>query len=187
MSDLELERCCSPLALKATDQKYFLVPIRPGYAISLIDRHQSADDIFGGNPNVLLRWNNVYYKKKTHHKMLKVPGRILWYTSKNRKQIIAVSRLDDVVIDTPKVLFARFKKIGILEWKDLYKMCDGDTSKELMALKFSHTFPFREPVSLDALRAFFKKNEVGLSLQGPSEISPKMFHELFRKGYPDQA
>lgn len=55
MSDLELDRCCSPLALEGTDQRYFLVPIRPGYAISLIDRRESADDLFGGNPNVLLR------------------------------------------------------------------------------------------------------------------------------------
>ena len=187
MSDLGLERCCSPLALEATDQRYFLVPIRPGYAISLIDRHESADDLFGGNPNVLLRWNNVYYKKKTHHRMLSTPARILWYVSKPRKHIIAVSRLDDVAIDTPKALFSSFEKFGILEWSDLYNMCDGDISSELLALKFSNTFVFRRPVSLDVLRSICKKNEIGPSLQGPAELPESAFHEIFRAGFPDRS
>lgn len=187
MSDLELERCCSPLALEATDQRYFLVPIRPGYAISLIDRHESADDLFGGNPNVLLRWNNVYYKKKTHHRMLRTPARILWYVSKPRKHIIAVSRLDDVAIDTPKVLFSSFEKFGILEWNDLYRMCDGDISSELLALKFSNTFVFRKPVSLDVLRSICKKSGISPSLQGPAELPECAFHEIYRAGFPDES
>ena len=37
VSDLELERYCAPVSLNA-DQNYFLVPIQPGYALSLIDR-----------------------------------------------------------------------------------------------------------------------------------------------------
>ena len=187
MCDLEFERCCSPLALEGTDQRYFLVPIRPGYAISLIDRHESADDLFGGNPNVLLRWDNVYYKKKTHHKMLRTPARILWYVSQPRKHVIAVSRLDDVAIGTPKVLFSSFEKFGILEWNDLFKLCDGDISKELLALRFSNTFIFRRPVSLDFLRSICKKSEISPPLQGPSELPESAFHEIFRAGFPDES
>lgn len=184
MSDLELERLCSPLKLRGVaDQNHFLLPIHPDYAISLIDRYQSANHLFGGDLNVLLRWDNVYYKTKTHHKMLKIPGRILWYVSRNKKQIIAVSHLDDVVIDTPKVLFNKFKKFGVLKWNDLHEMCEGDLSKELLALPFSHTFLFREPVSLEAMRTVYKK---GLVLQGPLKIPPKTFDKLFQLGYPDQ-
>ena len=185
MSSLELERCCSPVDLVATDQNYFRIPIRPGYAMGLIDRQQSANDLFGGNPQVLLRWNNVYYRKVNHHKMLKAPGRILWYVSKPRQEVIAVSRLDEVVIGTLKKLFRKFKKFGILEWKDLYEMCDHNPSKELMALRFSHTFLFREPISFDALKSVFKAHGVGGSLQGPSKLPPKVFHALFQKGYPN--
>ena len=185
MSSLELERCCSPLDLAGTNQRYFLIPIRPGYAMSLIDRQQSANDLFGGNPHVLLRWDNVYYRKVNRHKMIKAPGRILWYVSSPSKQVIAVSHLDEVVIDTPKELFRRFKKFGILEWNDLYKMCDHNPLKELMALRFSHTFLFREPISLEVLRSVFKAHAVGLSLQSPLKLSPKVFHALFQKGYPN--
>ena len=185
MSSLELERCCSPLDLAGTNQRYFLIPIRPGYAMSLIDRQQSANDLFGGNPHVLLRWNNVYYRKVNRHKMIKAPGRILWYVSNPSKQVIAASHLDEVVIDTPKELFRKFKKFGILEWNDLYEMCDRNPSKKLMALRFSHTFPFREPISLEVLKSVFEANGVGLSLQGPLQLSSKVFHALFQKGYPN--
>ena len=186
MSDLELEQRCSPLVLDSTDQCYFLIPIIPGYATGLIDRHQSSQELFGGDPNVLLRWDNVYYRKVSHHNMLKAPGRILWYASRNKKQIIAVSSLDEVTIDMTKELFRKFRRFGVLEWRDLYEMCGRDPSKELMALKFSHTFLFRKPVSLDDIRIIYEKNNAGLSLQGPSRVPPEIFHELFQKGYLNQ-
>ena len=187
MLNLDLEQCCSPLSLKPAPQRLFLIPIQAGYAISLIDRVASADDLFGGNPEVLLLWINVYYRSATRHKMLKAPARILWYVSKNKHQIIAVSRLDDVVIDTPKELFRKFKKYGILEWNDLYKMCNRNPSKKLMALKFSHTFLFRKPVSLDEAKNVFKKNNKARpSLQGPSILPAKIFRELFQRGFPDR-
>ncbi|MYH02112.1 MAG: hypothetical protein F4142_05970 [Nitrospira sp. SB0675_bin_23] len=187
MPDLELERSCSPLNLEEVNQGYFLMPVRPGYAISLVDRHGSAEDLFGGKPSVLLRWDNVYYRKKTHHKILQSPARILWYVSGNQKQIIAVSHLYEVEIDSAKTLFKKFKKFGILEWNDIYKMCDGDPSNEIMALKFSHTFPFRKPVLLDTVREVFKENGTGLSLQSPLKLSMAIFQNLFQLGYPNQS
>ncbi len=183
MSDFELERRCSPLVLDSIGENCFLIPILPGYAMGLIDRHQSAEDLFGGDPNVLLRWNNVYYRKVSHHKMLKAPGRILWYASRSKKQIVAVSHLDEVIIDTTKELFRRFRKFGVLKWRDLYEMCDHDPSEKLMVLKFSNTFLFRKPIPLDDIRAIYAKNLVGLSLQGPSKVPPEIFYELFQKGY----
>ena len=185
MSDLELERYCSPLVLTSVEEKSFLVPIRPTYAMGLIDRDQSSRDLFGGNPSVLLRWDNVYYRSKSFHNMLTGSGRILWYVSR-QKEIVAVSHLDEVVIDTAKELFRRFKRFGILEWSDLYEMCDRDSSKEIMALKFSNTFLFREPISLDDTRDVYARNDAGLSLQGPSQVSPEVFHELFQRGYPNE-
>lgn len=186
MVDLGLEQCCSPLSLKPAPQRLFLIPIQAGYAISLIDRLASADDLFGGNPEVLLLWNNVYYRSATRHKMLKAPARILWYVSRDKHQIIAVSRLDDVVVDTPKELFRKFKKFGILKWDDLYEMCHHDPSKKLMALKFSHTFLFRQPVSLDEVKDVFKKNnKLQPSLQGPCTLTAQIFRELYQKGFPD--
>ena len=184
MSCPELERYCSPLVMESTDMENFLIPILPAYAMSLFDRRQSADDLFGGDPSVLLRWDNVYYRTATHHKMLRAPARILWYVSQSQKQIVAVSYLDDVAIDTPRELFKQFKKLGILEWKHLYKMCGGNSSKKLMALKFSHSFIFRKPVSLEIIRSIFEKNNIGLSLQGPLRLRSEIFRELYKQGFP---
>jgi predicted transcriptional regulator len=139
--------------------------------------------LFVDKTEVLLRWNNVYYRKPNFHNMLTAPGRILWYVSAPDKQIIAVSCFDEVVIDTAKELFRKFKKFGILEWQDLYEMCGGDPLKELMALKFSHTFLFPNPILLAVVRTVFNEDGVGLSLQGPSVLPPQVFHELFQKGY----
>ena len=184
MSDTELEHHCSPASLSG-DQNHFLIPIRAGYALRMIDRQQSSGDLFGGDPNVLLRWSNVYYRKATSHRMLTAPARLLWYVSGSQKQIIAVSRLDEVAIDTPKELLRRFKRFGVLEWKDLYKMCRGDTSTKLMALRFSHTHLFRRPISLDGIRKVYKEDEVGLNLQSASRVPVETFRKLFRQGFPN--
>ena len=184
MSVLELERSCSPLSSYA-DQNHFLIPILPGYALNLVDRKRSSHDMFGGNPNILLLWHNVYYRKVTHQNMLKAPGRILWYVSGNPKAIVAVSHLDEVVIESPKELFRKFRKYGTLEWKDLYDMCDGDVSKSLMLLKFSHTFSFGRDVSLDEIREVFSEDGIGLSFPSPQKIPFDTFNKLFQLGYSE--
>ncbi len=184
MSDIELERRCSPLVMEGVDQNCFLIPIQPHYAMGLIDREQSSNSLFGGNPHTLLRWDNVYYRSKNRQKMLVAPARILWYVSK-KSEVIAISFLDDVEVDSAKKLFRKFKKFGILEWRDIFRMCKKDPTEELMALKFSHTFLFRKSIPLNELRNIYKKNGIGLSLQGPSKVSPKTFHQLFQKGFPN--
>ena len=186
VSSLKLERSCSPLSSFA-EQGYFLIPIRPGYALNLFDRQQSSHDLFGGNPDVLLRWSNVYYRKKTHHKMLQAPGRILWYVSGDRQEVVCVSHLDEVVIGTPKELFRQFEKSGTLEWKDLYKMCEGDISKELMALKFSHTFPLKRPIPLAEIWKTFDEDGLGHTLQSPRKLPWVTYQKLFQLGYPERS
>ena len=117
--------------------------------------------------------------------MLKPPTRILWYVS-GKKQIVAVSHLDGVEIGTPKALFKKFKNLGILDWNDLYEMCDRDPKKEIMALQFSHTFPFRSPISLDALRTIFEEEGANLWVRSLRTIPVTTFQKLFQFGYRNQ-
>ena len=146
--------------------------------MSLIDRQLSSSDMFGGDPSVLLRWENVYYRQAaTSQKILKAPGRILWYVSRSQKQIVAVSHLDEVVVDTAKELLRRFKKFGILGWEELYRMCAGDTSMELMALRFSHTFVFRKRLPLNEVRAVYEEDGSGLTVQLPTSMPASRFSE----------
>ena len=143
--------------------------------------------MFGGNPNVLLLWHKVYYRSADRQNMLRPPGRILWYVSRKQKAIVAVSHLDEVVMASPKELFRKFRKYGTFEWRDLYERSGGDVSKDLMVLRFSHTFSFRNDVSLNQIREVFDEDGIGLSLRGPSRIPFHTFNKLFQLGYPEQS
>ena len=188
VSNAQLERWCSPLGLENTEQDYFLIPIRPGYAMSLFDRNQSSTDFFGGKIKVLLRWENVYYKRKSHHRMLKQPARILWYVSgRGHQQIVAVSHLDSVEVDFPKTLYRKYRRFGTLDWQDIYRMCNRDLTVDLMALKFSHTFLFREPISLATIETIYQQQGANLIVQSPSRVPPGIFRKLFNHGYPDHS
>ncbi len=184
MSALELERCCSPL-IAEPGQGYFLISIRPSYARSLVDRRLSSSDMFGGDPDVLLRWGNVYYRAATHHKMLTAPGRVLWYVSGGPRELVAISHLDEVVLDRPKELFKKFRRYGAFEWRHLYQTCGGDTSKKVMALLFSHTFPLRRRVPLKEIWKVFDEDGVARTLQSPRRLQPDTFRKLFGLGYPE--
>ena len=182
LDDLELQRRCSPLSLTGTTQVY-MVPIRPDYAMSLFDISQARQDLFGGNTSILFRWENVYYRTATHTRLIRAPGRILWYVSAPKKSVVAISNLDSVLVDRPKELFRTFEKFGILDWKELYNMCDGDVAKKLMAMKFSHTFLFRKPVPLSELNGIYGDHGKRPVLQSPSRISPQIYETVVERGF----
>ncbi|MCB1121483.1 MAG: hypothetical protein KJT03_08040, partial [Verrucomicrobiae bacterium] len=181
--DASLERACAPLILQKS-LPCFLVPIRPSYAMGLIDREQSAEDLFGGDPTVLLRWDNIYYRAKNRHRMLTGPARILWYVSENIGEVIAISHLDEVECGLPKDLFRKYRKFGILEWRNIYELCGKDINVEIMAIKFSLTFSFRHRVSLKELRSIFSEEDIGLSLQAPLRLPESVTTRIFELAFP---
>ena len=185
----ELERRCSPVALQDGRTECLLVPIKPGYARALFDTRRAGDDLFGADEKVLLRWENVYFRKKSQHRMIQAPAWILWYES-NGQGIIAVSHLDGVEVGQPKDVFRNNRSLGTLGWREIQEMC-GDRVQgvqDVMALQFSHTHLFRSPVSFAALRSVYRsynlKNPV---VQSPSRVSRAAFLDIFRLGFPTQA
>ena len=182
-NDGDFERSCAPLILRDHTPCY-LIPIQPTFAMGLLDRLQSSDDLFGGDDTVLLRWDNVYYRRKHQHRMLTAPARILWYVSQQVGEIVAVSHLDEVEIGRPKDLFSKYRRFGVLEWKDIHRLCKGDLNREIMALKFSRTFSFKHRVSLSEIRTVFKRHGVGFSLQSPLRLSERVVEEFYQAGFP---
>ena len=187
MTPIELELHCSPVSITA-DQRHFLVPIKASYAMSLVDRFQSAQDMFGGKASVLLRWDNVYYRSKSFQNMLRAPARILWYVSgANHQRVVAISHLDAVEIDTPRALYKEYAKLGILEWKELYELCDRNVDADIMVLKFSHTFTFQNSVPLNELRKIFLEEEGrNLSVQSPTRMTVSTFERVFQLGFANE-
>jgi len=179
---LELERICSPLVLYDKIPA-FIIPIRPAFAMGLIDNQLAMDDFFGGKSSILLRWDNVYFRAKSCQKMLRAPGRILWYESGNEKRISAISHLDEVESGLPKDLFKKYQKLGVYEWLDIYNTCHRKIDIEIMALRFSRTFLFKTPIPLTKLREIAQEEAVSLALQSPRRIPFSMLARLFKFGF----
>lgn len=178
----QLDKVCFP-AISNSDIPCFLIPIKPTYAMRMIDRTESSNDLFGGNSTTLLRADNVYYRKKTHHKMLRAPGIILWYVSGSIGEVIAISYLDKVESDRPKKLFKKYSKFGVLEWKDLYQICDQNIEKEIMCLRFSSTYSFRNRIPYATLTQICKSNHLNLPLPSPCLIDYHTLRDIYNLGF----
>lgn len=185
----KLERQCSPVVLQDGETECLLVPIRPGYAKALFNTKRAATDLFGAEENVLLRWENVYFRKKNQHRMTRAPARILWYES-DGQGIAAISHLDDVEVGQPREVFCNNRLLGTLSWWEIQEMCSNsqiDGVQEIMALRFSHTHLFRSPVSLTMLKSVYDRhnlnNPVVWSL---SKVPRAAFLDIFRLGFPTQ-
>lgn len=181
LANNEILSKCSPIAFRDETEACFIVPIKPSFAMSLFDKRSASEDFFGWRDKTLMRWNNVYYRTKTHHHILKAPARVLWYESGKVGAITACSQLRSVEIGTPKALFRKFQKYGTLDWKDLFEMCKGVLTREIMALEFCHTFPFNRHVTLHDLRTIEGRQVV--PLQSPREIRRPEFHQILEMGF----
>ena len=78
-------------------------------------------------------------------------------------------------------MLRKYRKLGVLVWEDLSALCRGDPSREIMCLKFSHTFRFNHPVSLARLRELEGRTDV--PLQGPRKIEPALYKRIFDAGF----
>ena len=96
---------------------------------------------------------------------------------------MAISQLDDIETGTARNLFRGYSGLGILDWNQIHSMCDGDPDTDIMALKFSHTFPFRRPISLEHLRVIYEEEGASLVLQSPSQVPRSTFKRLFQFGF----
>lgn len=181
MPSVELAKRCTPVNIADDASGRYLLPIKPQFAKQLFDVGKSGDDLIGFPKQPLMRWENVYYRARTHHKLLQAPGWILWYASEEWGAVVGVSRLDEVECGKPREMLRKYRKLGVLVWEDLSALCHGDPSREIMCLKFSDTFRFNHPVSLARLREFEGRADV--PLQGPRKIEPPLYKRVFDAGF----
>ncbi len=185
---LEMEHSLFPAKFTNIPIPSFIVPIKAEWAMNLFDTGIAKQDLFGCEPNRMFNVENAYYRA-AHPKIISAPGRILWYVKKSRTYqgamcIRACSYLDEVVIDTPKSLFARFQGLGIYQWKDVYGTAGCDLSRKIMAFRFSKTELFRKPVDVNMLQKIWMTEE-SRKFQAPQSalrISNQRFFQIYRLG-----
>ncbi len=186
---LDVEKSLWPLKIKEIEIPAFIVPIRPVWAMHLFDPGIAGQDLFGGEPSLILNAENVYYRA-AHPKVLAAPGRVLWYVSlgdgryQGAMQIKASSYLDEVEIGKPKQLFSKYKKLGIYKWNDVFKdVAGGDLNKDIMAFKFSKTEVFPRPVTLAELQEMWKTDGKNFNNAVTSlAINKERFLEIYNLG-----
>ena len=181
MPSVELATHCTPVNITDDVSGRYLVPIKPRFAKQLFDVGKSGEDFFGFRKQPLMSWENVYYRARTHYKLLHAPGWLLWYVSEERKAIVGVSRLDAVECGSPKEMLRKYRKLGVLAWEDLRALCRDDPSREIMCLTFSHTFRFTHAVSLARLRELEGRKNV--PLQSPRRVVPALYAAIFDAGF----
>jgi len=191
-SMLQIERYLWPAKLTDLDIPAFVIPIRPEWAMHLFDPHIARQDLFGAEPSLIFNSENVYYRA-SRPEVLSSPARVLWYVSKGRgvyqgtMSIRACSYVDEVVIDKPKILFSRFRRMGVYQWEDVLKVAKRSLGREIMAFRFSNTEVFSSPIEIDDLQRIWGEKTGGqFHIQSPIAIPKQRFFRLYKMGMRTQ-
>lgn len=91
--------------------------------------------------------------------------------------IRACSYLDRVEKGAAKELFERYKRLGVLEWRDLQKLSQKGN---VATYVFSYTELFKNPVGLDEIRRLIAKPKV--TFQSFCAINEEMFLRIYQAG-----
>jgi hypothetical protein len=177
-----IERQLWPAKVIEVDIPTFIVSIKPKWAQHFFDTELGSQLLFGLREDLHLGVEGVYYRN-TENNNLTVPGRILWYVSKDTGDgsmtIKACSQLEEVFVGKPKELFRRFQRLGVYEWKDVYEAAGKDISNDIVAFRFRMTERFKNPIDMDALET--------LGIRGPfispRKISDSQFASIYKMGY----
>ena len=185
---LDIERHLWPAKIADADIPAFIVPIEPKWAERLFDEQLAKQTLFPTEAELIMSYENAYYRAKAWSGGITAPARILWYVSEEgtrdgAKHLRACSRLDEVVIGTPKELFKRFRRLGVYEFKDLVRTAHGDCEGEIMAFRFSATELFSLPIPWDEVKRMRGEEENKSSpIMSPTRITNELFLRLYSKG-----
>jgi hypothetical protein len=178
-----VERVIWPALLTDLDTPAFMIPIKPVWAQHLFDEGIANEELFGARTDLALNHEAVYYRAAKNSGGLRSRSRLIWYVSKDKKkvqsgEVRATSLLDEVVVDSVKELFQRFRRLGIYEWNDIKRITRGDHTKPAMALRFSRTSALRKPIPWSKLRELMHSHGVRSTLQSPVSIPSDMFFAI---------
>lgn len=182
-----IERLLWPAKIIDAYLPTFLVSIKPEWAKELFDDTLADQTLFGAKQELGLSREGVYYRAKAPAGGLKAPARILWYVSYGKSltgtgHVRACSRLDDVIVDTPKNLYRRFRRLGIYDWNHVFELAKRNVNNEIMALRFSDTELLKNPIEWNELQRILRRFGCKTQIQSPVAVAPELFAELYRHG-----
>lgn len=182
---MKLEQIFWPGKVTDFEMPCFIIPIKPYWAQHLFDEGMASQSLFPVE-NVALNVESVYYRSAQAGRGIAAPARVLWYVSGDKeyhgvKAIRACSYLQEIFTGKPKEIFRRFRRLGIYQWEEINRMIHGNLDKDIMALRFTLTEVFANPISLPDLKNAFALRGKKFSIQSPLPISNKTFLEIYQK------
>ncbi|MFA7419703.1 MAG: GNAT family N-acetyltransferase [Melioribacteraceae bacterium] len=182
-----IEKFFFPLKFRQTEIPCFIIPIRPQWAMNLFHLRLSSDDLFGGKQELLFNKENAYYRS-AKQKTLTNQCRILWYISKGKfsdtMSISASAYVNEVEIDKPKILFKKYKRLGVYTWDNIFDTAHGDVNNEIMAFSFELTENFLTPIGFEQLNQLYNKHlkRNFFAPMIPTKIPENLFFEIYKLG-----
>lgn len=174
-----LERALWPLKLEDAELPAYVVSIQRSWAERLLDPRIGAPSLFPHRDIDGMRLEGVFYSGTTLP--MSAPARILWYVSRAGAMCAwACSLLEEVVVDEPKPLFRRFRRLGVYEWRDVEASVRRDG--RVVALRFSGTEVFSRPVSRADLRRLLPEASRA-NFAGPVQISAESFLKIYKAAH----
>ncbi|AFZ04540.1 GNAT family N-acetyltransferase [Calothrix sp. PCC 6303] len=191
-SSVDIERFLFPAKITNYEIPTFIIPIQPRWASCLFDEHLANQmlplDGFGAKPELAFNREAVYYRAIRNSRGLNAPCRILWYISETQREgkgkgfynvrhIRACSYVDEVIIGKPKELYRRFQRLGVYQLSDVESISKDRKTGNIMAIRFSNTELFNNPVSYQELQQVLNKDN--LLLVSPNKINKESFIRLY--------
>lgn len=180
---VSLEKAMWPMKFSDTDVPCFIVPIQADYAVQLFDENLCNQEVTlfeNEKSEPALSIENTYFKT-ARNSVPKAPARILWYVSSSHyigtPAIRACSYLDRVEKGSAKEMYEKYKRLGVLEWKELQQRAKG---RDVATYVFSYTELFDHPVGLEEARKLINKPTE--TFQSFCTISETTFLNVYQAG-----
>jgi GNAT superfamily N-acetyltransferase/predicted nucleic acid-binding protein len=173
-----LERRLWPAKLLDSRLRSFLVPIWPVWSSELFGIPRSLfprPDLLG------ISREHVYYRSPRSHGE-EAPARLLWYVTNHHRDgvraVVACSRLEEILIDDPRVLHGRLRHLGVWHQEQVDQVAHNG---RVRALRFVDTEILPRQISLDRVRelAGWSKRH---PTQGPRKIPTELFAAIYKEG-----
>ena len=168
----------------------FVVPIKPHWAHNLFDDRLAERTLFGAPEHLALSREGVYFRAKRNGGGLAAPGRVLWYVSAGGRKypgsgaLRACSTIESVDVAPAADLFRRHRRLGTYAWSDIVGTTGGDKNKEMMAVRFTDTILFQNPIPYERLQPIVRAFDVRTTFQSPRPIGSELFTALFTEAHP---
>ena len=182
------EKRLRPLKLTNSALDTLIIPIMPRWAQHLFDSGLAEQTLFGAIPDLVLSWENAYYRSPRSLGDITVPFRILWYVSEDGRyigtdQIRAYSVGSSVEVLPANVAFNRYKRLGVYNLRQVLEIADGDPEGSVMVIRFCDIEVFKNPIDRHRFSVLLELlDQKKPSLRGPQRISEAAFSAIYMVG-----